>query len=144
VPRGAEAPEIGTVDQLKYQELAKREVTDSAEWMTLKLRYKKPDGNKSSLLELSVMSDPVDWRTASPDFLFAAGVALFGEKLRRSDKTGAATWAQVRELARRGAGVDRHGHRAEFQELVGLASRAVPDRAPTQPAPDAVEAPPAE
>ena len=86
VPLGVELPKMGGVDNLKYQKPANRRATDSPEWMTVKLRYKKPDGDKSSLIELPVKNDPRAWKEANPEFLFAAGVALFGEKLRQSDR----------------------------------------------------------
>jgi Ca-activated chloride channel family protein len=118
--------------------------------MTVKLRYKKPDGHASKLLEVPVEGEAADLRGASGDFLFAAAVALFGEKLRESDKIGATSWSDVRDLAMRGAGSDRHGHRAEFLELVGLASERHPDTPPAGAPADppersaAAEAPPAE
>ncbi|NIP98950.1 MAG: DUF3520 domain-containing protein, partial [Akkermansiaceae bacterium] len=73
------------MDPLKYQRPADRAAVESPEWMTVKLRYKAPDGEKSTLLEVPVKDDPVGWAGTSTDFKLAAGVALFGEKLRGSD-----------------------------------------------------------
>ena len=44
VPMGVEVPKIGGVDALKYQKPANRGPVGSPEWMTVKLRYKAPDG----------------------------------------------------------------------------------------------------
>ena len=123
VPAGVKAPNLDAIDQLKYQRPAGREAVDSPEWMTIKLRYKKPDGDQSTLLALPLEGEAVDWKEASGDFQFAAGVALFGEKLRNSDKIGEAKWKLVEDLAKAGSRRDAHGHRAEFLKLVGLAGR---------------------
>jgi Ca-activated chloride channel family protein len=150
IPVGVELPAVGGVDPLKYQAPAGRNASDSPEWMTVKLRYKKPDGDQSSLLTVPVAAEPTDWRQASPDYVFAAAVALFGEKLRESDKINGASWQDLGVLVMRGTGTDRHGHRSEFLELVGLAAARHPDQVPgdvPQANPDrsgAVEAPPAE
>ena len=153
VPRGVQIPSIGGVDPLKYQKPANREAGDSPEWMTVKLRYKparqaqgpEPDADKSTLLEIPVETAPLDWKQADPEFHFAAGVALFGEKLRQSDKIDDAGWDLVVDLVNRGKRNDPHGHRAEFHQMVTkLAGLPQPDPepAPVTPTP-AIEAPPA-
>lgn len=144
VPMGVEVPKIGGVDALKYQKPANRGPVGSPEWMTVKLRYKAPDGEMSTLLEIPVKNDPIEWRKASGDFQFAAGVALFGEKLRGSDKIDDAAWELVAELAQNGSAHDPHGYRAEFRELVSLAGRLPVEPKPVPvPAQPGVEAPPA-
>ncbi|MFP6865871.1 MAG: YfbK domain-containing protein [Roseibacillus sp.] len=78
------------------------------------------------------------------DFQFAAGVALFGEKLRGSDKIDDAAWELVAELAQNGSAHDPHGYRAEFRELVSLAGKLPVEPKPVPvPAQPGVEAPPA-
>ncbi|MGH9323688.1 MAG: YfbK domain-containing protein [Vicinamibacteria bacterium] len=52
----------------------------------------------------------------------AAAVASFGMLLRESPHRGEGTWEMVEELARGAKGDDRDGYRAEFLELVALAS----------------------
>lgn len=118
VPHGVALPQISGVDPLKYQEPNQREVGDSKEWMTVKLRYKAPEGTKSRLLEIPVSNEPTPWKEANSDFQFAAGIALFGEKLRGSTMVNDAQWTLVDELARRGSTRDPHGHRAEFRKMV--------------------------
>ncbi len=61
----------------------------SNELLTVKLRYKAPDGDKSRLLEvpLAVGGIPA-FDQASRDFQFAAAVAAFGMKLAGSPAAG--------------------------------------------------------
>ena len=67
---------IEKVDKLKYQKGTN--VTPSEEMMTIKFRYKKPDGDKSILLEQAVMDKQSSMESASENFRFAAAVASFG------------------------------------------------------------------
>ena len=89
----------------------------SGELLTVKLRYKAPDGDVSRLLER-----PVADRVAEPsgDLTFAAAVAGFGMLLRDSEQRGSLDGAQVLDLARRGRGADPEGYRADFISLVEL------------------------
>jgi secreted protein with Ig-like and vWFA domain len=93
----------------------------SPELLTLKLRYKQPDGDKSKLLEFPLTDRGETWEKSSPDFRFAASVASFGMLLRESPHKGASTWETVRELALEGRGEDRSGYRAEFLTLIDKA-----------------------
>ncbi|MEA3208955.1 MAG: Ca-activated chloride channel [Chthoniobacter sp.] len=93
----------------------------SGEMLTLKLRYKAPDGDTSKLLEFPLTDDGRTWERSSRDFRFAAAVASFGMLLRESPHKGAANWNSTLELAVEGKGDDRNGYRAEF---VGLLERA--------------------
>jgi len=121
VPAGT-AIDIPGVDPLKYQqpvELSRE--AGSGELFTIKLRYKKPDGDKSTLLSFPVSDSGADWSSTGPDFKFAAAVASFGMILRDSPYKGGATIETVLELAGEGQGRDAHGYRAEFIELVNKA-----------------------
>ena len=107
---------VRAVDPLKYQE--PRRVSAGAsgdELMTVKLRYKQPDGDTSRLLSVAVKDGPA---ADSADIRFAAAVASFGMLLRDSEHKGSATFATVLELARTGQGDDPGGLRAEFVHLV--------------------------
>lgn len=141
VPVGVIVPVISEVDSLKYQKPPAREIAKSPEWLAVKLRYKKPDGEKSSLLEVPVKTEPLDWKLASPDFLFASAVALFGERLRDSKQIGGASWKTVRDLATRGMSKDSHGYRKEFVGLVDTAARLDRDEDPVPDHAEPVEAP---
>jgi Ca-activated chloride channel family protein len=85
------------------------------ELMTVKLRYKEPDGEASRLLSVAVKDGP---QTESTDVRFAAAVAAFGMLLRDSEHKGTATYAAVLELARQGKGQDSDGYRSEFIQLI--------------------------
>ncbi len=93
----------------------------SAELLTLKLRYKAPDGDTSQLLEFPLTDAGTSYERSSKDFRFAAAVASFGMLLRDSPHKGKTNWDSTLELATEGKGEDRNGYRAEF---VGLIERA--------------------
>src|SRR5699024_12065658 len=57
---------------------------DSDEILTVKFRYKEPDGVKSKLLVKALTDSNQPIKTASEDFQFSAAVALFGMQLRDS------------------------------------------------------------
>jgi secreted protein with Ig-like and vWFA domain/anti-sigma factor RsiW len=95
--------------------------TMSSELLTVKIRYKEPDGSVSQRLEFPLTDRGTTWVDASDDFKFAASVASFGMILRESPYKGTATLAAVAEWARQGLGSDVGGQRNEF---LGLVSRA--------------------
>ena len=119
VPVGVESDvRVGGVDSLRYRRPATsaRPARDAGDELAfVKVRYKEPDGAASRLLEHPV-ADRV--RAPSTDLTFASAVAAFGMLLRESPHRGAATWAQVAELAAAGRGADPEGYRAEFIGLV--------------------------
>jgi Ca-activated chloride channel family protein len=93
-------------------------VGDNAEMMTVKLRYKRPDDDKSELVERAVTDSDAGFAKASPDFKFAAAVAEFGMLLRDSEHKGNGSLGAVLEWAEEGKGADPNGYRAGFIELV--------------------------
>jgi Ca-activated chloride channel family protein len=123
VPPGEEV-NSGGIDPLKYQRPAAAAspamvTVPSSELMTVKLRYKKPDGTNSILVSVPVAGR----NTTSPKHLgFAAAVAEFGMLLRNSDFKADATWADAVKLATAHRGDDPDGYRAEFVRLVELAA----------------------
>ena len=121
VPVGV-AIDLPEVDELRYQKPEDTSVADgSKELFFLKLRYKQPDGDTSSLLEFPVADGGAAYSAASGEFKFAAAVAAFGMLLRDSKHKGSASYDSVLELGGEGAVRDPHGYRAEFLELVGKA-----------------------
>jgi Ca-activated chloride channel homolog len=123
VPAGAETPVRGT-DPLRYQEVRpRRGAQDSGELLTVKLRYKRPDGETSRLLERAVPDRSVALERASADFRFAAAVAEWGLLLRDSRFKGGASYGEVLSLARGALSGDREGHRGEFVRLVESSRR---------------------
>jgi len=113
----------GAVDDLKYQQPMEEKperyvTTGSRELLTLKLRYKQPDGERSRLLEFAVTDTGKSFRGASKDFRFAASVASFGMLLRDSEFKGDASYREVQNWAESAKGNDTEGYRAEFINLV--------------------------
>jgi Ca-activated chloride channel family protein len=119
VPAGQELP-APPVDPLKYQPAPKpvARPSGSDELLTVKLRYKQPDGDKSALIEQAVNDSGKGYAAASRDFKFASAVAAFGMVLRDSPHKGNATLAAVLELAEESRGPDASGYRTEFFSLV--------------------------
>jgi Ca-activated chloride channel family protein len=91
------------------------------ELMTVKLRYKAPDGDESTLIELPVVDRGLDYADASGDFKFSSAVAAFGMLLRQSPYRGNATFDAVVELAQGGLDFDPGGYRAELIDLARAA-----------------------
>jgi Ca-activated chloride channel family protein len=110
------------VDRLKYQQAATRPAASAAldEAMTVKLRYKQPDGHRSKLTTVAVR----DTIETTPELGFASAVAEFGMLLRDSEHKGSSSFADVRARASRFKGEDPFGHRAEFIRLVDAAENA--------------------
>jgi Ca-activated chloride channel family protein len=121
VPAGVEI-DLPPVDDLKYQTGSKTNAAvNSGELLTLKIRYKDPEGDTSRLLTFPVVDDGLPPAAVSDDFRFAAAVASFGMILRESDQVGSFDLQDAAALARDGLGPDRYGYREEFVELVELA-----------------------
>ena len=127
----ARAAVAAAVDELKYQrvEPALKPAADSGELLTLKLRYKEPDGDKSRLLEHAVSDAGKRYNEASRDFKFAASVAAFGMLLRHSSYAGDANFDAVLELAGEALDSDLDGYRAEFVALTKKAKELSGQRA---------------
>jgi Ca-activated chloride channel family protein len=109
---------------LKYQSTSlSPQGAAAAELLTLKFRYKKPDGSASSLIEQPLQIAPRELAKCSADFRFAAAVAEWGLILRGSAYKGGASLEQTASLARGSLGRDLGGYRAEFLELVSLSKQ---------------------
>ncbi|MCU0722794.1 MAG: von Willebrand factor type A domain-containing protein [Planctomycetes bacterium] len=110
-------------DPMRYQEPSRLTgAAFSAELLTLKLRYKEPEGQTSRLIEAPVVDSAMPIDQASGDFRFAASVAAFGMCLRDSPYKGAANFAMAREMAADTVASDPSGFRAEFLDLVDRAA----------------------
>ena len=112
------------VDDLKYQGPSK--LTDAAnrdESLTLKLRYKEPDGDTSKLVEFPVVDNETTFQDADHDARFAAAVASFGMQLRKSKYAGDWNLKDVIDVAKDAKGEDMSGLRAEFVEMVKAARK---------------------
>jgi Ca-activated chloride channel family protein len=115
------ATSVPPVDSLKYsvaESSPSIRAPSSNEMLTVKLRYKKPDENKSELFERAVTDTDETFENAPADLKFAAAVAGFGMILRDSEYKGNGTFGAVLEWAQEGKGSDPNGYRAGFIELV--------------------------
>ena len=120
IPVGVESGEfIQAVDDLKYQKMKEvRKAIKSDEILTLKLRYKEPEGNTSKLLVKAFEGAPLPVADTSDNFRFSAAVAAFGMILRNSKFKGDASLDQVIALAKSAKGEDKQGYRAAFINMV--------------------------
>ena len=122
IPTGEEIPFHTGVDNLKYQQTnLKATATTTDEWLTIKLRYKEPDGSKSKLMTKTVSIADNAWEETDMDFQFAIATAAFGQWLRESKYIGDFSNEDILKLAREAKGRDEQGYRAEFLQLVELA-----------------------
>lgn len=122
IPADSESTMTGSVDKLKYQDRqVKTSASSDPDLMTIKLRYKQPDGDASQLFEVTARDNGATLADASENFNFSAAVAGFGMLLRGSKYKGGATYDNIEELAIRGKGKDEKGYRQEFIDLIDLA-----------------------
>ena len=120
VPVGVKDSQI--LGDLKYQKNEEPEsdvkIVASPELLTVKLRYKQPDGDTSAELSQALTDGHEPWAQSSEDFRFASSVALWGMLLRNSEHIGDGDLDLVNQLALDGKGDDPKGERAEFLDLV--------------------------
>jgi Ca-activated chloride channel family protein len=110
---------ISQTDELKYQKNKVDAIAyNSKELMTLKLRYKQPNGNESKLISTPVIDQDVLLSKTSNDFRFSAAVAEFGMLLRNSEFKGTSNYYNVVALAEGAKGKDKEGYRVEFINMV--------------------------
>ncbi|HEY4181205.1 MAG TPA: von Willebrand factor type A domain-containing protein [Kofleriaceae bacterium] len=124
VPVGQAVPGVAKVDSLKYQTTGgPSNAALASELMTVKIRYKAPEGNKSTLMSRTVANVAVALDQAPVDVRWATAIAAFGMMLRESPNRGNMTWAQIEALAKGAVGTDAEGYRAQALQLIQHASR---------------------
>lgn len=120
--KGKNATPIASIDPLKYQQqILAPNASKTDEVLTLKLRYKEPAGQKSSLIQTTVKDKVLAENKTSDNFRFSAAVAQFGMLLRDSEFKGNATYNGVISMAQNAKGKDVEGYRSEFINLVQAA-----------------------
>jgi Ca-activated chloride channel family protein len=113
------------IDDLKYRKSKLFKADDfSDELLTVKFRYKKPNGSRSRLIEEVLYNDPVRFKYSSDNFRFSAAVAGFGMLLRDSKYVVGFTFDDVYRIAKNAKGKDEFGYRAEFLKMVDTCSDA--------------------
>lgn len=112
IPVGVKSSFATNIDSLKYQKTEKRTkqvLTDSPELLTVKLRYKQPDSNKSSKLEVAVIDNNTPIQKSSENFRFSAAVAGFGMILQNSVYKNDFTYKDIINLAQQATSYDPEG-----------------------------------
>jgi Ca-activated chloride channel family protein len=120
VPAGSDE-RVPSVDPLRYQVSASKNIDEkdfSSEYLTIKLRYKKPDGKTSMLLDKPVNGYISDMEDSSDNLRFAAAVSEFGMILTNSEFKGNSTLEGAAKLARSARGEDEDGYRSELIRLI--------------------------
>ena len=117
------------VPEAETKYTSKKQSTDySGELATVNIRYKEPDGDKSTL-ETAVIKAESGQKKMSHDLSFASAVAAYGMLLTDSAYKGTATYKMVEELAEAGITVQTDErdmvqasndqlYRSQFLELV--------------------------
>ncbi len=111
---------------LKYVESKiKDSALSSDELLTVRIRYKQPDGDKSKEFSEVLKDAPNKLDNSSENFRWSAAVAEFALLLRESEYKGNANIAEVKKLARSAQGEDKFGYRNDFLTLVNHAEVAI-------------------
>lgn len=111
--------EFFKIDDLKYQkQKTVKQNSHSDELLTVKFRYKAPQGNSSKLIVHPLKDTEVKLSKTSENFRWAASVAAFGMLLRESPFAEGFTYDEVARLAEGARGDDREGYRVEFINMV--------------------------
>jgi Ca-activated chloride channel homolog len=121
IPVGVESEFIEDVDPLKYSKSGPPSRGNNDEIMNIKFRYKKPDGEKSMLIEHVVKDNNVV--KTSDNFRFVTAVSEFGMLLNNSDFKQGSSFENARKLATGAIGIDEEGYRKEFLELIKKARK---------------------
>lgn len=115
----------GWLDDSRYQAHPISHTGKNTELGFLKLRYKAPNSNTSTLLTL-----PISNQTQQPssELAFALSVASFGETLKQSKYIGNWQLNDSKRLAQANIGNDPQGIRREFIKLIDLADSLQPTK----------------
>jgi Ca-activated chloride channel family protein len=117
------------IDNLKYQPKKENKAVPatnnafSNELMTVKLRYKSPEGGPSTLLKYPVKNDTLAYSEASKDFIFSSSAAVFGMLLKGSEYSGNATYEQVASWIEQNKALKDNEERLELLTLIKLANK---------------------
>ncbi len=127
VPAGQPVPAPGT-PRLRYLETVEAPAAAGPELLTVRLRWKAPEGGASLLAEHPLVDGGGSFADVDPEIRFASAVACFGMVLRGSAHRAGASYDTVLELAGGALGPDPSGARHEFLALVAKARALARDR----------------
>jgi Ca-activated chloride channel family protein len=129
VPAGSDE-KLPAIDELKYQKRKNESMMKfSDELVTVKTRYKTPDGTQSYPINQVVTTKATKFSDASENIRFASAVAGFGMLLRNSEFAGNINYSKIAEIAKKAKGNDDEGYRGEFVRLVKVAESLAQSRA---------------
>lgn len=103
---------------LKYQQVSS---SNTDEWCTLKIRYKKPSDSKSMMVSTAIKASaysPAD--EMSGRMRFACAVAQFGLMLKDSTYKSDANLESVKALLAKNGETEKIGYYSDFKKLVEL------------------------
>ncbi|NUY81074.1 von Willebrand factor type A domain-containing protein [Flavobacterium sp. MAH-1] len=118
IPQGVKSEFFNESTNLKYTDQKNVDPKFTDELATVKFRYKKPDGDKSTEMVHVIGTTSQEIAKASADMQFATAVAWFGLKLRESKLISNISTEDIKKLAKQGLSKDADGYRAEFIRLV--------------------------
>ena len=118
IPAGVESPYLAETKSA----VAIDNTIGGDDWVSIRFRYKKPEGRQSILLEETVIDDGSE-STTSDNFRWSAAAAEFGLILRDSKYKGHATWSDLLQLAKSAKGKDQKRYRQEMIELIKKARK---------------------
>jgi len=116
-------------DDLRYAEKKEKaeapvatDASASDEIAFVKIRYKKPDEDTSTLITMPVKAseEKTSVDAAAPDVRFSVAVAAFAQKLKQEVEVSDYSWDAIEALGLASKGDDRFGYRAEFLKMVEL------------------------
>lgn len=105
----------------ELETVKKSNVPVSDSYLTVNMRYKDPQEERSKLISIPVYNTLKTKN--SIDFNFASAVAMFAQLIRDSEITGNSTYKDVESLAASSLGKDKEGYRKEFLQLVRKADK---------------------
>lgn len=100
--------------KLQYQDGI---VNASSDWVTINLRYKKPDEEESKLITKKIDKNNYNEK-ASDNLQFASSVAMFGMLLRDSQYKGISSYESIYENLSENESVKNDQYKEEFLNLV--------------------------
>lgn len=117
IPAGLKSTFLADKNDLKYQK-NQGSWNNSKEWVSLKLRYKDPEGKESKLLTDVFKGKSQGFENASENLRWAVTVAQFGLLLRNSPFKQEATYRKTIEMAKAALGEDQEGYRLECLKMI--------------------------
>jgi Ca-activated chloride channel family protein len=127
VPAGRVEAGLAAVDELKYQPqkakaaVAGKAIESSSEMLTVKVRYKQPDGDTSTKVEFPLTDSGTTWEKSTRDFRWAAAGGRLRHDAARVSAERLPLVGLVEELAAEGGAEKVSAERAEFVQLIDKA-----------------------